>query len=223
MTGFWQDLRLALRGVRKQPGFTLTAAITLALGIGANTAIFSVINALILNPPNFNEAGNVVALWRTAKDKGTKSPASYLDLRDLNSQNRTLEGIAGYKANGFTLLGEQAERIGGMRVTANFLSVLKVAPALGRDFRVEEEKRGAKGVVIVSAEFWRNRLNGDENAIGKEITLDGKPFTVIGVLPAGFEFPLNKQSTEVLTTVAEEEQNLDERGAQVLIPFIRTV
>jgi putative ABC transport system permease protein len=110
-----------------------------------------------------------------------------------------------------------------MRVTANFLSLLKVAPALGRDFRVEEEKRGAKGVVIVSAEFWRNRLNGDENAIGKEITLDGKPFTVIGVLPAGFEFPLNKQSTEVLTTVAEEEQNLDERGAQVLIPFIRTV
>jgi putative ABC transport system permease protein len=221
MTGFWQDLRLALRGVRKQPGFTLTAAITLALGIGANTAIFSVINALILNPPNFNEAGNVVALWRTAKDKGTKSPSSYLDLRDLNSQNRTLEGIAGYKANGFTLLGEQAERIGGMRVTANFLSVLKVAPALGRDFRVEEEKRGAKGVVIVDAEFWRSRLNGDESAIGKEITLDGKPFTVIGVLPAGFEFPLNKQSTEVLTTVAEEGQNLDERGAKVLVPIGR--
>jgi putative ABC transport system permease protein len=221
MTGFWQDLRLALRSVRKQPGFTLTAAITLALGIGANTAIFSVINALILNPPNFAEAQNVIALWRTAKDKRLKGPASYLDLQDWNSQTRSFAGIAGYKPNPFTLLDEQAERIPGMRVTANFLSVLKVTPALGRDFRVEEEKRGAKGVVIVGDEFWRSRLAGDASAIGKEITLDGKPFTLIGVLPAGFEFPLAKQSTEVLTTVADEGQNLPERGAQVLIPIGR--
>jgi putative ABC transport system permease protein len=221
MTGFWQDLRLALRSVRKQPGFTLTAAITLALGIGANTAIFSVINALILNPPNFTEAQNVVALWRTAKDKPTKGPASYLDLQDLNSQNRTLAGIAGYKPNAFTLFGEQAERIAGMRVTANFLSVLKVTPALGRDFRAEEEKRGAKGAVIVGDEFWRTRLAGDASAVGKEITIDGKPFTVIGVLPAKFEFPLAKQSTEILTTIAEEGVNLDERGAQVLVPIGR--
>ncbi|HEU4833414.1 MAG TPA: ABC transporter permease [Pyrinomonadaceae bacterium] len=221
MTGFWQDLRLALRSVRKQPGFTLTAAITLALGIGANTAIFSVINALILNPPNIAEPENVVALWRTANDKRNKGPASYLDLQDLNSQNRSLEGIAGYKPNPFTLLDEQAERIPGMRVTANFLSVLKVRPALGRDFNVEEEKRGAKGVVIVSNEFWRSRLNRDAETIGKEITLDGKPFTVIGVLPAGFEFPLAKQSTELLTTIADEGNNLDERGAQVLIPIGR--
>jgi putative ABC transport system permease protein len=221
MTGFWQDLRLALRSVRKQPGFTLTAAITLALGIGANTAIFSVINALILNPPNFTEAQNVVALWRTAKDKPTKGPASYLDLQDLNSQNRTLAGIAGYKPNAFTLFGEQAERIAGMRVTANFLAVLKVTPALGRDFRAEEEKRGAKGAVIVGDEFWRTRLAGDASAVGKEITIDGKPFTVIGVLPAKFEFPLAKQSTEILTTIAEEGVNLDERGAQVLVPIGR--
>lgn len=221
MTGFWQDLRLALRSVRKQPGFTLTAAITLALGIAANTAIFSVINALILNPPNFADAGNVVSLWRTPKDKRTKGPSSYLDLQELNSQNHTLEGIAGYKPNGFTLLDEQAERVAGMRVTANFLSVLKVNLLLGRNFYVEEEKRGAKGVVIVSKEFWRTRLAGAPDTIGKEITLDGKPFTVIGVLPAEFEFPLAKQSTEILTTVAEEGQNLDERGAQVLIPFGR--
>ena len=131
MTGFWQDLRLALRSVRKQPGFTLTAAITLALGIGANTAIFSVINALILNPPNIHDAEHVVALWRTAKDKRSKGPASYLDLHEWNSQNHTLEGIAGYKPNGFTLLDEQAERVAGMRVTANFLSVLKTRLLLG--------------------------------------------------------------------------------------------
>ena len=221
MTGFWQDLRLALRNVRKQPGFTLTVAITLALGIGANTAIFSVINALILNDPHIADAERVVTLWRTAKDTRTKGPASYLDLQEWNAQNHSFEGIAGYKPNGFTLLDEQAERVQGMRVTANFLSVLKVNPLLGRDFLVEEEKRGAKGVVIVSAEFWRIRLAGDAHAVGKEITLDGKPFTVIGVLPVGFEFPLAKQSTELLTTIAEEGQNLDERGAQVLLPFGR--
>ena len=206
MTGFWQDLRLALRNVRKQPGFTLTAAITLALGIGANTAIFSVINALILNDPHIADAERVVALWRTAKDTRTKGPASYLDLQEWNTQNHSFEGIAGYKPNGFTLLDEQAKRVQGMRVTANFLSVLKVKLLLGRDFQVEEEKRDAKGVAIVSAEFWRIRLAGDASAIGKEITLDGEPFTVIGVLPAEFEFPLAKQSTELLTTVAEEGQ-----------------
>lgn len=221
MTGFWQDLRLALRSVRKQPGFTLTAAITLALGIGANTAIFSVINALILNPPNINDAEHVVALWRTAKDKRNKGTASYLDLQDWRSQSHSLEGIAAYKSNPFTLLTEQAERIQGMRVTASFLSVLKTRPLLGRDFYPEEEKRAAKGVVIVSHQFWQARLAGDPNTIGKEIRLDDKPFTVIGVLPAYFEFPLAKQSTEILTTIAGEEENLDERGALVFVPFAR--
>src|SRR5215218_2802752 len=221
MTGFWQDLRFALRSVRKQPGFTLTAVLTLALGIGANTAIFSVINALILNDPHIADAERVVALWRTAKGTRSKGPASYLDLQEWNTQSHSFNGIAGYKPNGFTLLEEQAERVQGMRVTANFLSVLNVTPTLGRDFQVEEEKRGAKGVAIVSAEFWRVRLAGEASAIGKEITLDGKPFTVIGVLPAEFEFPLAKQSTEILTTVAEEEGNLNERGAQILLPFGR--
>src|SRR6478609_203208 len=141
MTGFWQDLRLALRTVWKQPGFTLPAAITLALGIGANTAIFSVINALILNPPNIAEPESVVALWRTPKDQHSKSPASYLDLQEWQAQSRSLEAIAGYKPNGFTLDGEQAERVQGMRVTANFLSALKVRPLVGRDFLADEEKR----------------------------------------------------------------------------------
>lgn len=221
MTGFWQDLRLALRGVRKQPGFTLTAALTLALGIGANTAIFSVINALILNPPHIAEAESVVALWRTAKDKRNKNPASYLDVQEWLSHNRSFEAIAGYKPNPFTLLGEQAERAQGMRVTAGFLSVLKVKPMLGRDFQPEEEKRGAKGVVIVSHEFWQTKLGGDRNAVGREITLDGKPFTLIGVLPGDFEFPMARQSTELLTTVADEGVNLDERGALVLITIGR--
>jgi putative ABC transport system permease protein len=215
MRGFGHDLRLALRGMLKQPGFTLIAAITLALGIGANTAIFSVINALILNPPHFVEPERVVALWRTAKDERNKSQASYLDLQEWNARNSSFEAIAGYKRNGFTLLADQAERVYGLRVTANFLSVLKVNPMLGRDFQPEEEKRGANDVLVISNEFWQKRFAGDESVIGKKLILDGKPFTIIGVLPHDFEFPLEKRSTEVLTTVASEEGNLEERGAQV--------
>src|SRR5215207_3135376 len=221
MRGFWQDLRHGWRSMRKQPGFTLIAAITLAMGIGANTAIFSVINALILNPPNIVEADRVVALWRTSKDKRDKGPASYLDLQEWRAQNRSFDAIAGYKPNGFTLMDEQAERVQGMRVTAHFLSLLKVKPVLGRDFQEEEEKRGSKDVVIISNEFWQKRFGGDTGAVGKELTLDGKPFTIIGVLPHDFEFPLARQSTELLTTVAGEGQNLDERGAQVFLAIGR--
>ncbi len=221
MMGFWQDLRQALRGMQKQPGFTLIAAITLALGIGANTTIFSVINALILNPPQFAEAERVVALWRTAKDKRDKGPASYLDLQEWNTQNHSFEAIAGYKPNPFTVIDEQAERVQGMRVTANFLSLLKVHPMLGRDFQPEEEKRGAGNVVIISNQFWQNRLGASASAVGRELTLDGKPFTIIGVLPRDFEFPMAKESTELLTTVAGEGNNLDERGALVFIPLGR--
>ena len=221
MTGFWQDLRQALRVMWKQPGFTLVAAITLALGIGANTAIFSVINALILNPLNITEADRVVALWRTAKDKRDKGPASYLDLQEWSAQSRSFEAIAGYKPNAFTLIGDQAEQVQGMRVTTNFLSLLKVNPVLGRDFQVDEEKRGAKDVVIISNQFWQQRLNGDVSAVGRDVIIDGKPFTVIGVLPHDFEFPLARRSTELLTTVAREEGNLEERGAMVFLTIGR--
>ena len=151
MNQLWQDLRYGARMLIKQPGFTLIAALTLALGIGANTAIFSVINALILNPPRIAEADRVASIWRTEKDKRSEGYISYLDLQDWRSQSRSFEAIAGYKPNGFILLNdEQAERLQGMRVTANFLSLLKVKPLRGRDFRVEEEKRGAEGVVMIS-------------------------------------------------------------------------
>ena len=212
-----QDLRYGARMLLKQPGFTLIAALTLALGIGANTAIFSVINALILNPPHFVDAERVVAIWRTAKDKRVEGYVSYLDLQDWRAQNRSFEAIAGYKPNGFIMLNEeQAERLQGMRVTANFLALLKVKPLRGRDFQVEEEKRGAEGVVIISHQFWQNRLGGAETALGQQLSLNGRPFTIIGVLPSGFEFPLAPKQTELITTIAGEGGNLDERGAQVL-------
>src|SRR5262245_46614352 len=130
----WQDLRYGARILIKQPAFTAVAALTLALGIGANTAIFSVINALILNPPRIADAGRVAAIWRTEKGKRSEGFVSYLDLQDWRAANHSLEEIAGYKPNGFILLNdEQAERLQGMRVTANFLSLLKVNLLRGRD------------------------------------------------------------------------------------------
>jgi putative ABC transport system permease protein len=217
MNQLWQDLRYGARMLLKQPGFTLIAALTLALGIGANTAIFSVINALILNPPHIAEAERVAAIWRTAKEKRGEGFVSYLDLQDWRAGNRSFEAIAGYKPNGFILLNEeQAERLQGLRVTANFLSLLKVKLLRGRDFQVEEEKRGAGGVVIISHQFWQSRMGGSEAALGRQFDLNGKPFTVIGVLPPGFEFPLAPKQTELITTIAAEGGNLDERGAKVL-------
>jgi putative ABC transport system permease protein len=211
------DLRYGARMLMKKPGFTFIAVITLGLGIGANTAIFSVINALILNPPQIVEAARVAAIWRITKDQRVEGYVSYLELQDWRAQNRSFDAIAGYKPNPFILLTEaQAERLPGMRVTANFLSLLKVKLLRGRDFAVQEEKRGAGGVVILSYQFWQNRLSGSEAALGQQLTLNGKPFTIIGILPPGFEFPLAAKQTELLTTIAGEGQNLDERGAQVL-------
>ncbi len=217
MNTLLQDLRYGARMLIKQPGFTLIAALTLALGIGANTVIFSVINTLILNPPHIADAGRVAAIWRTTKDKRVEGFVSYLDLQDWRADNRSFESIAGYKPNGFILLNEeQAERLQGMRVTANFLSLLKVRPLIGRDFQVEEEKRGAEGVVIISHQLWKNRMGGRDSALGQQLTLNGKPFTIIGVLPPEFEYPLAPKQTELITTIAGEGGNLDERGAQVL-------
>ncbi|HKS43135.1 MAG TPA: ABC transporter permease [Blastocatellia bacterium] len=218
----WQDMRYGARMLTKKPSFTIIAVTTLALGIGANTAIFSVINALILSPPSIAEPERMAAIWRTTKEKRIEGYVSYLELQDWQAQNQSFEAIAGYKPNGFTLLNEgQAERIQGMRVTANFLSLLKVNLLRGRDFQFEEEKRGAQPVVIISHQYWQNRLGGDEAALGQQLPLNGRSFTVIGILPSTFEFPLVDKQTEFLTTIAGEGGNLSERGAQVLLTIGR--
>ncbi|MEO8359193.1 MAG: ABC transporter permease [Vicinamibacteria bacterium] len=217
MNELWQDLRHGARRLGKRPGFTLVAVITLALGLGANTAIFSVINALILRAPHIADSQQVAALWSTPKDKHTEGYVSYLDLQDWRSRSRTFASIAGYKPNGFTLLTDgQAERVGGLKVTANFLSLLEVTLVRGRDFVPAEEKGGAEGVVILGYEYWQSRFGGRESALGQSLTLSGRPFTIIGILPKDFEFPLAEDNAQLLTTIASEEGNLEERGAHVL-------
>ncbi|MBS1791399.1 MAG: ABC transporter permease [Acidobacteria bacterium] len=217
MQTLWQDLRYGARTLMRQPGFTVVAVLTLALGIGANTAIFSVINALILNPPHIVDADRVTAIWRTAKDKRAEGYISYLELQDWRAQNRSFEAMAAYKPNGVIVLNESsAEIVPALRVSANFLSLLKVNLFRGRDFQAEEEKRGSAGATIISYQFWQNRLGGSESAIGQQLTLSSKPFTIIGILPPGFEFPMIGKDVELLTTIAGEGGNLDQRGAQVL-------
>ena len=214
---FGQDIRYGLRMLLKQPAFTLIAILTLALGIGANTAIFSVVNALMLNPPSIIEPERVVAIWRTPKDRVAEDNVSYLELQDWRTRNQSFEAIAGYESHDFILLNEgQAERIQGMRVTSNFLSFLKVNLLRGRDFQPEEEQRGAEPVVIISYEFWKDRFGGNESALGQQLSLSGRPFTVIGIMPPSFEFPLAPKQNELLTTIAGQGVDLDHRGALLL-------
>jgi putative ABC transport system permease protein len=200
----------------QNPGFTAVAVLTLALGIAANTTIFSVINALILSPVHIDHPELVAAIWRVPKDQRfVKGPVSYLELQDWR-RGQSFAGIAAYKRNGFVQIRDgQAELAHGMRVSSNFLSLLRLAPALGRDFLPEEELRGARPVAILTHAFAQSRFGGDEQALGQQLLLNDQSFSVIGILPPDFEFPLVPE-TEVLTTVAGEGENLDQRGAQVL-------
>jgi len=217
MATLWHDGRFAARALRQQPGFTLVAIVTLALGIGANTAIFSIVNALVFKRPAIADADRVVAIRRTIKDKGIEGNVSYLDLQDWRAQNRTFESMAAYKSISAVLLTEgRAERLQALRVTANFLSFVKTTLLHGRDFEPAEERRGAAPVVVISYAFWQSRFGGAESAIGSKLDLNGRPFDVIGILPPSFEFPLAKQ-VDLLTTIAEEGENLDERGALMLL------
>ncbi len=217
-----QDLRFSVRALAKKPGFAIVAVLTLAVGIGANTVIFSVVNALILNPPNLADAERVTAIWQTPKDKRAEGYISYPDLLDWRERNRSFEEIAAYKSNGFVMLDrEQAERVPGMRVTANFLPLIKVEPFRGRNFLPEEEKQGAELVVIVGHTFWQQRLGGRDSAVGEQLSLDGKSCTIIGVLPPDFGFALGPKQVDVVTTIAGESGNLSQRGAHVLKAFGR--
>jgi putative ABC transport system permease protein len=218
MNTLFRDIRYGIRSLLKRPGFTLVAVITLALGIGANTTIFSVIDALILSPPRITEPERVVAVWKTPKDKRTEGFVSYLNLQDWRVRNQSFEDIAGYKPNGFNLVdGDDVERIQGMRVTANFFPLVRAKLFRGRNFQVEEEKRGSQPVVVISYEFWQSRFAGNEAVLTQQIVLNGAPHTIIGILPPNFQFPLSVKDALVWTTVAGEGGNLVERGANVLL------
>jgi putative ABC transport system permease protein len=159
----------------------------------------------------------VVAIWPTPRGERIEGFSSYLNLQDWRARNQSFEDIAGYKPNGFVLLNNgEAERIQGMRVTANFFPLMKVGLYRGRNFQPEEDKRGSQPVAIISYDFWRNRFGGSEATLNRMISLNGKPHQIVAVLPPDFEFPLAPKHAEIWTTVVGEGGNLDERGANVL-------
>jgi putative ABC transport system permease protein len=190
MNHLLQDLRYAVRMLARSPGFTLVAILTLALAIGANTAIFSAINALLLNPYPFPESDRVVLL-DARHVSGKNSATGYRDFLDWQEQNTVFENMAIVPWTGtYTLtgLGEPKRLIGGA-TTAGFLSVLHAQPAGGRFFSPEEDKPGAARVAVLSYAAWGKYLGGAANVLGESIMLDGEPFTVIGIMPRQFVFP----------------------------------
>lgn len=188
MSNLWFDLRYALRFLLKNPGFTLVAVLALALGIGANSAIFSVVNAVLLRPLPFRDADRLVMLWGS-EPQLKKAPILIREFLDWKEQSRAFEHIAAYAEDNFTLVTtESPERIKGARASSDFFDLLNVAPARGRTFLPEEDVPGSNRVVIISHNLWQNRLGADPAIVGQQLRLNGESFSVVGVLPADFRF-----------------------------------
>jgi putative ABC transport system permease protein len=192
METMWQDLRYGARMLAKNPGFTLIATLTLALGIGMNTAIFSVVNAVLLRPLPFSEPDRLVWAWGNIRNGGNRASVSPLDFVDYRAQNTTFEQFAATfsiptYAN-LTGMGDP-ERLESSVTTGNFFQTLGVNAALGRTFALENEKAGNDQVVVLSHALWQRRFGGEPSIVGKTLTLDGKKYVVLGVMPPNFKYP----------------------------------
>ena len=210
------DLRYAFRQLWKETRFTFVAVLALALGIGANTAIFSVVNAVLLKPLPFPAPNELVA-WGSHDRESTRedgfNSVSYPDFFDFRAQSKSFAQLATYRQNSLALTGQgPAQSLRNLTVSGNFFDALGVRPQLGRTFRLEEEKAGggAGGLTaVLSHGFWERQFKGDRAIIGKSITLGGLPYTVAGVMPAGFQFPLDAEPTDVFVTFAREATSSD--------------
>ncbi|HKF51342.1 MAG TPA: ABC transporter permease, partial [Candidatus Acidoferrales bacterium] len=189
MNKLWQDLHYAIRILIKSPGFAAIAILTLALGIGANTALFSVVNGVLLNPLPYPHPDKVVTVANTDTD-GNEGSISYPDLTDWIQDNHTFSPLAGYKSfQGFNWARQsEAEPVSATDVSYNFFTTLGVAPALGRGFTPADDHPGAAPVVILSGPFWKSKFASSPDVIGKTMNLDGKDYSIVGVLPSSFYF-----------------------------------
>jgi predicted permease len=189
---FWRDLRYALRSLGKSPGFTVVVVLTLALAIGANSAIFSVIDGVVLRPLPYPDANRIVRVFFHSASY-PKFPLNPFDFRDFRARNRSFESMAGLTRADLQLSGTgQPERFTGFSVTAGFFHVLGLHPARGHEFTTNDEIPGNEQQAILSDRLWRNRFAADPNIVGRKITLESAPFTVAGVMPPGTEHPGNE-------------------------------
>lgn len=185
-----QDLRQAIRKLLKSPGFLCVAVLTLSLGLGANTAIFSVVNAVLLRALPMADADSLVRVF-SVDSRGNHKPSSGLDFLDMQSQNRSFNGMTGVDSLDISLTGPggDPERLQGARVTAGFFQVLGVQPLLGRGFASDEDQPGRGKVVVLGHALWKRRYGADASIVGRTLTVNGEPYTVVGVARPGFTFP----------------------------------
>jgi putative ABC transport system permease protein len=218
-----QDVRYGVRLLVKQPSFMAIAVIALGLGIGANTAIFSVVNSVLLRPLPYAEPSRLVNVFQSSLQRGVNRGAfSYPDFVDVRDQNQVFEGVASYHDSDFILTGSgEPARLEGQIVNANLFSLLGATPFLGRSFLPEEDSPGNGGrVAVLSHRLWKTRFNSDPDILIKTMVLGGKNYTIIGVMPEGFQFPVQNQPVELWTTVAidasGEEPMTEQRGAHYM-------
>lgn len=203
----------------KHPAFAAIAVIALALGIGANTAIFSVVNAVLLRPLPFTEPDRLMVVYESRVDRGSsRSSVSYPNFADWREQNSVFEHMSTYRTNDLVLTGdgEPARLLAGV-VNADLFSLLGVSPSLGRSFLPEEDKPGESGrVVMLSHRFWQQRFGGDPNVLGRGLVLGGKNYDVVGVMPKGFQFPVDSEPVDLWTTVVIDSGMFTQRGAHYM-------
>src|SRR5215204_2674870 len=192
MSSIIKDLRFALRGLLKHRAFTAIAVVTLALGIGGSTSIFTVVNAALIRGLPYKSSDRLYHIWeRTPQDKFSKREFSYPDYQDYEKNNVFEGGLAAYTGGGALLsVSGESENVGAPRVSANFFSVLGVDPVLGRTFQAGEDQPNGPRVTVLTYGFWQRRFGGDPGIVGRALTINGESYTVIGVLPASFQFAL---------------------------------
>ncbi|MFP5354235.1 MAG: ABC transporter permease, partial [Gemmatimonadota bacterium] len=195
MADLARDTRYALRQLRNAPGFTAVAVLTLALGIGANTALFSVVDGVLLRPIPFQDAERLVVVWETDRTSGTtREPGSWPDFVDFAAESRTLSGMAAVTGleTSYTPERDAPERLSTMAVTHTFFPLVGVSALHGRTFGADEDVAGGPAVVLLGERFWRARFNADPAIIGRTIRLDDAPRQVVGIIPAGSDFGLDQ-------------------------------
>jgi len=216
-----QDIRHALRMLRSAPGFTAAALLALALGIGANTTIFSAVNAMLLKPLPYADPDRLVYVSSTHEKRDKDQiTVSYPDYREWSGQNHVFEGMSAFIEDTFTLTGAgEPAQIRGARVTARFFGVLGVDPIRGRGFRGEEEEVGHHHVVVIGQGLWTRQFGSDPALVGKTIALNGRPYTVVGIAPVGLRFP--NPGVEVWVPLAVGPESAEDRGTRFLTVIAR--
>ena len=214
-----QDLVVGLRGLRRAPGFALVALLTLAIGIGANTAIFSVLRSVVLRPLPYANPEQLVQVWTDHRARGRDAPEwlTPTDFLDWRSENRTLAGMAAYQGWGPDLTGDgDPETLTGLVVSGNFFDVLGARAAVGRTLTMRDDDPGVETVVVLSDGLWRRRFGADSSIVGRSVMLNGLPVTVIGVLEPSFRAPIQTAAPDVYRATRRPANSGCGRGCIVL-------